>query len=134
MTAVVDCMVRKVPELHRVERTLILRAGIAVLPVTPDHRISLPTGDTVPADTLRVGQEVMVQNTRTQLTSIELSSVPVNVLKLAFDPDLPVEVLVPPPAIQSKGAAKKALRRSLVGRRGSSEEPSIPDTEAEYQD
>ena len=38
--------VRKVPELHRVEKTLILRAGIAVLQVTPDHRIALPTGDT----------------------------------------------------------------------------------------
>ncbi|CAE7396435.1 unnamed protein product [Symbiodinium sp. CCMP2456] len=126
--------VRKVPELHRVDKTLNLRAGSAVLPCTPDHRITLPTGDTVPADTLRIGQEVMVQNTPTQLTSIELSYVPVNVLKLAFDPDLPVEVLVPPPAIQSKGTAKKALRRSLVGRRGSPEEPSIPDTEAEYQD
>jgi len=126
--------VRKVPELHRVEKTLILRAGIAVLQVTPDHRIALPTGDTVPADTLRIGQEVIVRNSPTQLTSIELSSAPVNVLKLAFDPDLPVEVKVPEPTILSKGSAKKALRRSLVGRRGSPEEPSIPDTEAEYQD
>ncbi|CAE7396453.1 unnamed protein product [Symbiodinium sp. CCMP2456] len=97
-----DGTVIRVPELHRAEKTLILRAGSAVLQVTPDHRIPLPTGDTVPADMLRIGQEVMVQNTPTQLTSVELSSVPVNVLKLAFDPDLPVEVLVPLPAIQSK--------------------------------
>lgn len=60
--------VRKVPELHRAEKTLILRAGSAVLQVTRDHRIALPTGDTVHADSLRIGQDVMVQNSPTQLT------------------------------------------------------------------
>lgn len=88
--------VRQAPELHRAEKTLLLHAGSAVLQICPDHRIALPTGDSVQAGNLRIGQEVMLQSVETQLTRLELNSAPTNVLKLAFDPDLPVEVWVPP--------------------------------------
>ncbi|CAE7845063.1 unnamed protein product [Symbiodinium necroappetens] len=109
--------VRQAPELHRAEKTLLLHAGSAVLQICPDHRIALPTGDSVQAGNLRIGQEVMLQSVETQLTRLELNSAPTNVLKLAFDPDLPVEVWVPP---LSRRAREERLKYSGVQQWGHS--------------
>eukprot|EP00913_Durusdinium_trenchii_P014235 g13358.t1 len=59
------------PEPHTARGTVILEAQEAQLRVTRDHRIPLASGHLVPAEQLKVGDEVVVDGVPTQLTSVD---------------------------------------------------------------
>ncbi|CAE7749824.1 unnamed protein product [Symbiodinium sp. CCMP2592] len=127
-----------------------LQAGQATLRVTPDHPVQVPDegGNSgrplyMPAGKLKVGEKVMLDSgERVALTSAETRPMECSVLKIVFEPDLPVAVFSSPSCILSKGHKKKtqAGRRGGMCQRGKeASDPmdgaSIPDTAAgEYMD
>ena len=117
------------PEQHRVHAVIELQAGPSCLIVTPDHRIVIP-GGTVQAKDLEVGCDVLLDETRAKLTSMEWRLEPTMVLKVSFSPDLPVAGFLRPPAILSKGTREKPVVRRGTRKPGKVEDnPTIPDTE-----
>jgi len=136
--------VASAPEVYQTDRVVELRASDATLVVTPDHRIPVLDEECgkrmdVEASNLEHGSIVFVNGVPTRLSSVtqkELAA-KVNVLKIAFKPDLPVGVFSRPRAIASKGSKKKTIRRGMPrkGRDGVDVAESIPDTApGEYQD
>lgn len=118
------------PEQHRVHAVIELQAGPSCLIVTPDHRIVIPGNKTVQAKDLEVGCDVLLDQTRARLTSLEWRPGPTMVLKISFSPDLPVAGFLRPPAILSKGTREKPVVRRGTRKPGKVEDnPTIPDTE-----
>ena len=118
------------PEQHQVPAVLDLQAGGASLTVSPDHRILVPENKTMKAEELLVGREVILDGTTATLTSLEWKVEPTMVVKLGFNPDLPVAAFMRPPSILSKGFRKRPFRRSK--RPGAASE--IPSTEGHLTD
>lgn len=118
------------PEQHQVDAVIELQAGPSCLIVTPDHRIVIPGNKTVQAKDLEVGCDVLLDQARTKLTSLEWRLEPTMVLKVSFNPDLPVAGFLRPPAILSKGTREKPVVRRATKKPGKVEDnPTIPDTE-----
>lgn len=97
----------------------------------------------VPAEKLKVGDLVMVDGLPTPLTEVGYMVEKVDVMKIAFYPDLPVNVFHKPGGcIASKGHKKHhhvAGHRGGKNRRGRpgkgpEDLQSIPDTEGYYSD
>ena len=91
----------------------------------------------VPAAELKVGDEVLVDGVPTKLTFVDFELGEVTVLKIFFDPDLPVAVFRPPGCIHSHGHKPKKIRRGGKHHRTGREGPdawSIPDTQGYYSD
>ncbi|CAK9107552.1 unnamed protein product [Durusdinium trenchii] len=94
----------------------------------------------VAAAELKVGDEVMVgEQVPTKLTSIEFVPGPETVLKIAFQPDMPVAVFSPPACIHSHGHKLQEIRRAgkhcrRKGRKMTvqADSWSIPDTAPGY--
>ena len=142
--------VAKTPEVCHATEVILLKAGVASLQVTKDHLIQVPTLDLdgstryAQAGTLRHGDMVMLDSGEpVALTSVEPKSVECEVLKIVFEPDLPVAVFSCPPCILSKGHKKKPpTRRGGMCQRviptQSQARPvdgaSIPITAGEYMD
>jgi len=110
--------VAAIPESHKADSVIDLRAGSATLSVTKDHRIpsvNINTGETfdVRAAELKQGDYVFVDGQRTKLTHVQEKtfSHEIDVMKITFKADLPVGVFSPPPTIASKGSKKKPVRR-----------------------
>ena len=84
-----------------------------------------------------MGDEVVVDGAPTKLTFVDVMCGEVTVLKIVFDPDLPVAVFRPPGCIHSHGHKRKKIRRGgkhhRTGREGA-DAGSIPDTEGYYSD
>ncbi|CAK9096817.1 Cytochrome b5 [Durusdinium trenchii] len=99
------------PEQHAARGTVILEANEAKLQVTTDHRVVLATGDLVSAAQLKVGDEVVADGVPTKLTAVDFVPGEVPVLKITFQPDLPVAVFHPRPCIHSHGHKPKKIRR-----------------------
>ena len=129
------CPATEVVDLHA--------AGGATLCVTPDHPVQVPDarGELdkilyIRAGQLKVGDSVVLDSGEAaELTKVNLQATECEVLKIVFEPDLPVAVFSPPPCIQSKGHKKKpSTRRAGQCRKGKAVvDPadgagSIPDT------
>ena len=131
------------PEICPATEVVSLQAGGATLRVTPDHPVQVPDarGELdkilyVRAGQLKVGDSVVLDSGEAaELTGVNLQATECEVLKIVFEPDLPVAVFSPPPCIQSKGHKKKpSTRRAGQCRKGKAVmDPadgagSIPDT------
>lgn len=128
------------PEQFEVNKVIKLQAGDATLFVTPDHRVPVlrgPSGEPcdVQAQDIQQGDSVFVNGFPSYLTSVEQHVLPQNqtVLKIAFQPDMPVAVFTPPPAISTKGYMMRRIRRGGMSKRGqpgkaAHDHLSIPDT------
>ena len=139
---VVDMSKGRTAEIVRLE------AGVATLQVTPDHPVQVPDkkGEVAEilyqaAGKLALGDLVVLDSGKpAALTSVHAEPHECEVLKVVFEPDLPVAVFSCPPCILSKGQAKKPPRRGGMCRRGQVDQTadggaSIPDTAAgEYMD
>jgi len=121
-----------------------LCAGNVSLPITLGHRVVLPS-DTIHesrerlVEELKVGDRVLCSDGN----AIELSSVAetllsenIEVIDVAFKPDMAVAVFMPPLTILTKGRKHKRVRRGGMQKRGQPavrldgcELTSIPDTE-----
>ena len=90
----------------------------------------------VAAADLKVGDEVLVDGVPTKLTFVDVVPGEVTVLKIIFDPDLPVGVFRPAPVIASHGHKAKRARRGRNPRMGQegADTLSIPDTQGYYSD
>ena len=132
----------------RAAEVVSLEAGAATLQVTPDHPVQVPDkkGEVAEilyqaAGKLAAGDLVVLDSGEpAALTGIHTEPSACEVLKVVFEPDLPVAVFSLPPCILSKGQSKKPTRRSGMCRRGQVDQTadggaSIPDTAAgEYMD
>ncbi|CAE7541842.1 unnamed protein product [Symbiodinium sp. CCMP2592] len=132
----------------RTRKVVDLQAGAATLRVTPDHPVQVPDAHDkagcprfIPAGKLKVGDFVMLDSGEpVALTIAETLPTECKVLKIVFNPDLPVAVFSSPSCILSKGHRKLQNRRSVRGRGQEAadqmdEGDSIPDTAAgEYMD
>ncbi|CAE7541360.1 unnamed protein product [Symbiodinium sp. CCMP2592] len=133
------------PEICLATEVVDLQAGGAMLRVTPDHPVQVPDarGELdkilyIPAGQLKVGDSVVLDSGEAaELTGVNFQATECEVLKIVFEPDLPVAVFSAPPCIQSKGHQKKPPRRSGECRKGAGGEGvvdptdgavSIPDT------
>ena len=139
----------------------LLQAGDATLQITRDHPVQVPdlkdvqevvaeildategegVAQYVAAGTLKEGDLVVLDSGEPMaLTSVESWSVDCEVLKIAFEPDLPVAVFSCPPCILSKGHKKLPKRRGRMCQRGkgapntTSDAASVPVTLGEYVD
>ena len=143
--------VLEVVEISKEARTtevVDLQAGAATLRVTPDHPVQVPDEGGkagrhlyMPAGKLKVGDFVMLGSGEpVALTIAETLPMECKVLKIVFNPNLPVAVFSSPSCILSKGHKKSQNRRSIRGRGKEAAHPvdegaSIPDTAAgEYTD
>ncbi|CAE7749498.1 Cyt-b5 [Symbiodinium necroappetens] len=114
------------PEIRAAKEVVDLHAGAATLCVTPDHPVRVPDArgelDQIlylPAGQLKVGDSVVLDSGEAaKLTGVNLQATECDVLKIVFEPDLPVAVFYSPPCIQSKGHKKKPPRRSGEWRKG----------------
>ncbi|CAE7206797.1 unnamed protein product [Symbiodinium natans] len=115
------------PELCRANEVVDLQAGAAMLRVTPDHLVQVPdaTGEFVkdlylPAGELKAGDRVMLDSGEPMtLTSVAIRSLECEVLKITFEPHLPVAVFSCPPCILSLGhKPKPPIRRGWEKKRG----------------
>ena len=138
------------PQVCRASEVVHLQAGAATLEVTPDHFVLTDgleggAGTYVPAGTLKVGDLVMLDSGEpVPLTRVSVKATDCEVLKIAFDPDLPVAVFSCPPSILSKGQEQrikpKKVRRARMCFRGQGHDQtadggvSIPKTVGEYTD
>ncbi|CAE7517373.1 unnamed protein product [Symbiodinium natans] len=145
------------PELCRATEVVDLQAGAANLRVTPDHLVQVPdaTGDSgtnlyVPAGKLAAGDLVMLDSGEPiALTSVAIRPMECEVLKITFEPHLPVAVFSSPPCILSLGhKPKPPIRRGWEKKRGQAGPvhrqhvpdesrdggASIPATAGEYMD
>ena len=133
----------------RATEVISLEAGAATLRVTPDHLVQVPDkrGKVSEilyqaAGKLAAGDLVVLDSGEpAALTGIHTEPSECEVLKVVFEPDLPVAVFSCPPCILSKGQTKKPPRRGGMCRRGQAADQtadggaSIPDTAAgEYMD
>jgi len=119
------------PEQHQVDAVIKLQVGSACLVVSPDHRILIPGNRTIQARELEVGSVVFLDGTEAELTSFEWNCVPTMVLKIAFQPDIPVAPFMRPPAILSLGSRNRPpTRRGHRARTPQGGDAlTIPDTE-----
>ena len=141
------------PELCRATEVVDLQAGAANLRVTPDHLVQVAdaTGESgknlyLPAGKLAEGDLVMLDSGEpVALTSVAVRSLECEVLKVAFNPDLPVAVFSCPPCILSLGHKRKPpARRGWEKKRGQGQGQgvdesmdggaSIPMTAGDYMD
>lgn len=110
------------PQQFETDRLVELCTDAATLYVTPDHRVPVPDGSgashDVLAQELKAGDLVFEDRVPKVLTSVKEVRQTSSVWKVIFKPDMAVPVFMPPPAISSKGHAKKHLRRSGMNRRG----------------
>ena len=91
----------------------------------------------VPAAQLKVGDEVVVDGVPTKLTSVHSIPGEVRVLKITFQPDLPVAVFHPQPCIHSLGHKPKKPHRGGKRHRmvnDGADSASIPDTQGYLTD
>ena len=144
--------VARTPEVCQATEVVLLKAGAASLQVTQDHLVQIPEveddkeGDGrvlyVPAGNLKEGDLVTLDSGEPMaLTSVQPKAVECEVLKIVFEPDLPVAVFSCPPCILSKGYKKTPpTRRSGMCQRGKGmhfearDGDSIPITAGEYMD
>ena len=137
--------VAKTPEICEASEVVELRAGDAVLQVTSDHLVA--TGEPQEsvyraAGQLQVGDPVMLDSGEAAaLTSVATRRMDRQVLKIQFEPDLPVAVFSRPTCILSLGHKRKPPIR--CGGRGPKvptsaddglDRASIPDTINDYMD
>ena len=154
--------VLEVVEIKEAQATQVvdLHVGTDMLRVTPDHRVQVPDGggkldETLyrPAGQLEEGHSVILESGEAaKLTAVHLKEMDCKVLKIVFQPDLPVPVFSGPTCILSKGHGghekkSRGVRRGGMCQRGReasdptdgafdpTEGASIPDTAAgEYMD
>eukprot|EP00439_Symbiodinium_sp_Y106_P021410 s4129_g2.t1 len=139
--------VAKRPEICEASEVVELKAGDAVLQVTSDHLVA--TGEPEAEESvyraagqLKVGDLVMLDSGEAAaLTSVAVRRTDCQVLKIVFEPDLPVAVFSRPSCILSLGHKRKPpIRRggrsSKVPRSAddSLDRASIPDTAGDYMD
>ena len=119
------------PEQHQVDAVIKLQVGSAFLVVSPDHRILIPGNRTIQARELEVGSVVFLDGTEAELTSFEWNLVPTMVLKIAFQPDIPVAAFMCRPSILSLGSRNRPrVRRGTRTRTPQGGDAlTIPDTE-----
>lgn len=128
-----DCQtileVARNPEQVDVNEVLELRAGDTSLFVTSDHRVPVLRANTertaeqscdVQAKDLQPGDRIFVNGSPTKLSSANELVLPQTQrgLKIVFQPDMPVAVFTPPPAISTTGVAIKRIRQSGMNKRG----------------
>ena len=131
----------------RCREVVELQAGAAVLQVTPDHLVQVadPKGKAadnlyLAAGKLKTGDPVMLDSGEVAaLTSVVMRRMPCQVLKIVFEPYLPVAVFSRPACILSLGQKKKPpVRRGGKSHAGPDDsmggEVSIPITAGEYMD
>ncbi|CAE7284014.1 CYB2, partial [Symbiodinium microadriaticum] len=107
------------PEIRAAKEVVDLHAGAATLCVTPDHPVRVPDArgelDQIlylPAGQLKVGDSVVLDSGEAaKLSGVNLQATKCEVLKIVFEPDLPVAVFSSPPCIQSKGHNKEPSKR-----------------------
>ncbi|CAE7751050.1 unnamed protein product [Symbiodinium sp. CCMP2592] len=141
--------VAKTPEICEASEVVELQAGDAVLRVTPDHLVQVsPKGDTeeslyLEAGKLKVGDLVMLDSGEpVALSSVVIRPIICQVLKIVFEPYLPVAVFSRPTCILSLGHKKKRpIRRGGRIREGAGPSDdsmdggvSVPITAGEYMD
>ncbi|CAE7783222.1 unnamed protein product [Symbiodinium sp. CCMP2592] len=142
--------VAKTPEICDAREVVELQAGAAVLQVTPDHLVQVadPKGKAednlyLAAGNLKTGDLVMLDSGEVAaLTSVVMRRMPCQVLKIVFEPYLPVAVFSRPACILSLGQKKKPpVRRGGKSHAGPGPsddsmrgEVSIPITAGEYMD
>ena len=142
--------VAEVPKVCKATEAVQLQAGAATLQVTRDHLVQvadakgeLGGGLYLPAGDLKPGNLVVLDSGEAEaLTTVKLLLTDCEVLKIVFEPDLPVAVFSRPPCILSKGHKKKPpiRRRGFCPRtKGTMDETadgrvSIPITAGEYMD
>ena len=137
--------VAKTPEICEASEVVELRAGDAVLQVTSDHLVA--TGEPQEsvyraAGQLKVGDLVMLDSGEAAaLTSVATRRMARQVLKIQFEPDLPVAVFSRPTCILSLGHKRKPpIRRGGRGPKvprsadDGLDRASIPDTINDYMD
>jgi len=103
------------PETFEVEEVIKIQTSYASIEVTPDHRVPIDRGGQkfdVQAKDLQEGDSVLVDNEFAVITKAAPLHKKVEVVKLTFNPDKPVGVHPPVPAIGTKGHWKKPVRRS----------------------
>ena len=139
------------PEVCKATDGFDLHAGGATLRVTADHMVLVPDphgvsdkGLYVKAGDLKEGDLVLVDSWEpVPLTRKVPWSAEFEVLKIIFQPDLPVAVFSCPPCILSKGHKKKTTRRGGMRHAkgsGATEDQtadghcSIPNTRGDYMD
>jgi len=114
------------PEIYEVDEMILIKAGGASLLVSPEHTVPAkclcgPELETdVKAEDLRVEQhQVLVNSKACAITSVEhiVYEDKEKVVKISFHLDLPVEAIMPPSAIATKGFNRKAPRRSRMNQR-----------------
>ena len=124
------------PQLCRATEVVDLQAGAANLRVTPDHLVQVAdaTGESgknlyLPAGKLAEGDLVMLDSGEpVALTSVAIRTLECEVLKVAFNPDLPVAVFSCPPCILSLGHKRKPpARRGWEKKRGHGQGQRVPD-------
>ena len=111
--------VAEAPKICKATEVVHLQAGAATLRVTPDHLVQvhdaqgeLSGSPYVPAGKLKEGDLVALDSGEPEaLTSVNKFSLDCDVLKIVFEPDLPVAVFSCPPCILSKGHKKKVPPR-----------------------
>ncbi|CAE7200757.1 unnamed protein product [Symbiodinium microadriaticum] len=140
--------VAKTPEICDASEVVELQAGAATLRVTPDHlvRVADPKGEAeeslyLAAGQLKAGDLVMLDSGEVAaLSSIVLRREACQVLKIVFEPYMPVAVFSRPTCILSLGHKKKRpIRRGGRSREGPSDDStdggvSVPITAGEYMD
>ena len=140
--------VAKTPEICEASEVVELQAGDAVLRVTPDHlvQVSDSKDDTeeslyLEAGKLKVGDLVMLDSGEpVALSSVVIRPMVCQVLKIVFEPYLPVAVFSRPTCILSLGHKKKRpIRRGGRLREGAGPSDdsmdggvSVPITAGEY--
>ena len=105
--------VAKTPEICEASEVVELKAGDAVLQVTSDHLVA--TGEPEAEESvyraagqLKVGDLVMLDSGEAAaLTSVAVRRTDCQVLKIVFEPDLPVAVFSRPSCILSLGHKRK---------------------------
>ena len=141
------------PEVFQETAGFDLQAGNAALGVTADHLVLVPdpkaascNGIYVKAGNLKEGDFVMLDSWEpVRLTGMDPWSAEREVLKVVFQPDLPIAVFSCPPCILSKGHKKKQTRRGGMRhvkskRAGAAQDQaedgqnSIPNTKGAYTD
>ena len=142
--------VAKTPEICDASEVVELQAGIATLRVTPDHLVQVADAKVeveeslyLAAGKLKAGDLVMLDSGEVAaLSSVVLRREACQVLKIVFEPYLPVAVFSRPACILSLGHKKKPpIRRGgrSQGGPGPSDDSrdgraSIPITAGEYMD
>ena len=141
--------VAKSPEICDASKVVELQAGTATLRVTPDHLVQVadPKGEVeeslyLEAGKLKAGDLVMLDSGEAAaLTSVTIRPLACQVLKIVFEPYLPVAVFSRPTCILSLGHKKSVIRRGgrSQGGPGPSDgsrdgRASIPITAGEYTD